>query len=475
MKDGNGFNDNDNNEEFEDLSPQIRRFEDMIRGNANYFFDVDVFEAIIDHYLDTNNIKSALKGISIAISQHPNAVPILLRKAEIHASAGKLNKSLEILARAESLEPFNADVYILRGSIFSQLRDHEEAVRNLKLAIKHSDDQPDDLYVDLAFEYESLKKWDKAIGSLMKALELNKENEAALFELSYCYEMCGMPEKSIDFFNKFIDDNPYSFTAWYNLGNSYIRRGLFEKAIEAFDFCITINESFSSAYFNKANAYVQMERYHEAIDCYAETFLYEEPQAVTYCYIGECFEKLEMAEQAYENFLKASEIDPELADSWLGMGIALSMMGAHTEAVNFIEKAIHIDEKNPDFWFIFGEVLEKADMIEDALRAYLKAIELDPHNIDLLLDYTNFLYEHFSAETAIETMQQIILKIGKVPDLMYRMVAYLIFGGRKAEAITQMEEALQVNYDAHKKLFTYFPEIQNLSAITELTELYRKK
>lgn len=474
MKEGNGFNDNDQNEEFEDLKPQIKRFEDMIAGSANYFFDVDVFEAIIDHYLENNNIKAALKGISIAISQHPNAVPILLRKAEIHASSGKLNKSLEILSRVESIEPFNDEVYILRAGIFSQLRDHDEAIKNLKLAIKYTQEKPDDLFVDLAFEYESQKKWEKAIASLMKALEINKENEAALFELSYCYEMCGMPEKSIDFFNQFIDDNPYSFTAWYNLGNSYIRRSLYEKAIEAFDFCITINETFSSAYFNKANAYVQLERYHEAIDCYAETFLYEEPQAITYCYIGECFEKLEMAEQAYENFLKASETDPELADAWLGMGIALSMMGAHIEAVNFIEKAVSLDEKNPDFWFIFGEILEKAEMIEDALRAYLKAVELDPNNIDLLLDYTNFLYEHFSPDLAIETLEQLLIKTGKHHDLVYRMVAYLIFGGRKTQAISQMEEALQLNYEGHKKLFTYFPEIQKVQAIADLVEHYKK-
>jgi tetratricopeptide (TPR) repeat protein len=472
MKEGFGFN--DHNEENDDLQPHLQRFEEMIQNNANYFFDVDVFEAIIDYYLENNNVKSALKGISIAISQHPDAVPILLRKAEIHASTGKLNKSMEILNRIENLEPFNEDVYILKSGIYSQQRNHEEAIRNLKLAIKYSQDQADDLHVDLAFEYENVKKWDKAIESLQKALEINRENESALFELSYCYEMSGKGEEGIAFFNTFIDQNPYSFTAWYNLGNTYMRRGLFERAVESFDFCITINESFSSAYFNKANAYVQLELFHEAINCYAETFLYEEPQALTYCYIGECFEKLEMPEEAYENFLKACELDEEVAEAWLGMGIASNMMGKNTEAVHFIENAIKLDDKNADYWYIFGEVLEKTERIEEALQAYQTAMALDPENIELILDYTNFLYEHYSAKEALLVLTDLMLKV-QSPDLKYRMVAYLLFEGQKSEALTQLESALQSNYEAHEKLFDYLPDLKNNNQVSELLEIYRKK
>lgn len=473
MQEGSGFND-PGSEEREDLRPHLARFEEMIQNNANYFFDVDVFEALIDHYLEKNDIKTAMKGISIGISQHPDAVPILLRKAEIHASSGKLNKALEILNRIENLEPSNEDPYVLKAGIYSQLRNHEEAIRCLKHAIRLSEEEADDLYVDLAFEYENLKKYPKAIEALKKALEINPENEAALFELSYCFEISGSSEEGVKFFNQFIDNYPYSFSAWYNLGNSYMRKGLFEKALEAFDFCITIKENFSSAYFNKANAYVQLEMYHEAINCYAETFLYEEPAAITYCYIGECFEKLEMPEEAYENFLKASEIDEELAEAWLGIGIALSMMMRHSDAVPFLERAISLDDLNSDYWYIFGEILEKAGNITGSDDAYRKAIELDPENIELILDHTNFIYEHHSSGEAVFALKAHIERLGKESDLLYRMVAYLFFDGKKSQALIWLEEALRLDFEAHKKLFDYLPDLKMNNDFVELIELYKK-
>ncbi|MBX7095725.1 MAG: tetratricopeptide repeat protein [Flavobacteriales bacterium] len=472
MQEGNGFND-PSGEEREDLGPHLSRFEEMMRNNGNYFFDVDVFEALIDHYLEKNDIKSALKGISIGISQHPDAVPILLRKAEIHASSGKLNKSLEILNRIEHLDPYNEDSFILKAGIYSQLRNHEEAIRCLKQAIRLAEGENDDLYVDLAFEYENLKKWDKAIECLKSALKSNPENEAAIFELAYCFEISGQGENSIQFFNDFIDNHPYSFSAWYNLGNSYIRKGLFEKAIEAFDFCITINENFSSAYFNKANAYVQLEMYHEAINCYAETFLYEEPQAITYCYIGECFEKLEMPEEAFENFLKATEIDEDLADGWLGMGIALSMMEKHKEAIPYLEKAKALEDKSSDTWYILGEVLDKANDISGSQQSFLKALELDGDNPELIMDYTDFLKRRFSLQEALEEMDKHILRFPQQAELLYRQSVYLLESGKKAQAMEMLAEALSLNFEEHEELFDYLPELKNNNDIVELIEHYR--
>jgi len=41
-------------EEEEEL---IRRFEENQRKNSSSFFDIDAYETIIDHYLETSNLK----------------------------------------------------------------------------------------------------------------------------------------------------------------------------------------------------------------------------------------------------------------------------------------------------------------------------------------------------------------------------------------------------------------------------------
>lgn len=476
MNEGLGWNDDDFFEENEDVTLHLKRFEQMINNNENYFFDVEVFESIIDNYLQVNDIKKALKAITIAISQHPDAVPILLRKAEIHASSGKLNKALEIINRIENLEPGNEDCYILKAGIYSQQRNYKEAIRALKKAISIAgEEDTDDLYVDLAFEYENLKEWNKAIECLHKALKINSENEAALYELAYCYEMSDSHESGIQFFNNFIDNNPYSFTAWYNLGNMFVRKGLYEKAIDAYDYCIAINEYFSSAYFNKANALASLERYQQAIDCYAQTMNYEEPQAITFCYIGECYEKMGNTTLAYENFLKAVEMAPDMAEAWVGLAIAAGAMEKFNLALEYMRRALYLDAANPDYLYIHAEILEKAGLIEQANAEFKNAILLDENNLELFLDYAHFLYENYSADAAIEEIENYLQHYNFHVDLLYRLGAYYYLNGKITTALTYIEKALQKNFIAHKKMLDYLPEILNNHYIIQLIDTYKQE
>ena len=41
------------------IHEHISRYERMLKKNDEYFFDVEEFEMIIDHYLDRNELKKA--------------------------------------------------------------------------------------------------------------------------------------------------------------------------------------------------------------------------------------------------------------------------------------------------------------------------------------------------------------------------------------------------------------------------------
>ena len=65
--------------------PSVKRFEDMIAQDAQYFFDVDEFEIIVDHYVNECNYRRALRALRFATSQHPCSSELLIRKAQILA------------------------------------------------------------------------------------------------------------------------------------------------------------------------------------------------------------------------------------------------------------------------------------------------------------------------------------------------------------------------------------------------------
>ena len=59
----------------------IDRFEVMLANNERYFFDVDQFEEIAEHYYLMGDYKQAINVLEIAQEQHPQSSTFALLRA----------------------------------------------------------------------------------------------------------------------------------------------------------------------------------------------------------------------------------------------------------------------------------------------------------------------------------------------------------------------------------------------------------
>ena len=126
----------DSQNEENDYTASVDRFEEMLKQNESYFFDVEVFETIIDHYLDKTDIEKAKQAINISLLQHPTSSNLKLKEAHFLAATHKPNKALQILNNLELLEPFNPEIFSIKARIHSQLRQHNKAIENFYKAFK---------------------------------------------------------------------------------------------------------------------------------------------------------------------------------------------------------------------------------------------------------------------------------------------------------------------------------------------------
>ena len=329
----------------------VERYEAMRRQNTTFFFDVEEFEIIIEHYLEQSDARRAREVLDLAQRQHPGSVDLMFCEVHVLMDQGKLNRALEVLDGIGKMEPFNEDVYLHKASIYSQLRNHRRAVEHYKRALDLAEEGLDDIHLDLAFEYENLEKYELALGSLKSALEINPENEAVLYEMAYCFDLTDAHQAAVSFFRQFTNDYPYSFVAWYNLGNALARMERHEESIEALDFCLAIEDRFTSAHFSKARNLLILGRYQEAIDCYQETIEFDGAQAVTFSYIGECYEKMEHFEQALIHYDQSIALDPHWVDAWIGRGVVKDMQGRLPEAIKDLEHAVGLVPEHADGWY----------------------------------------------------------------------------------------------------------------------------
>ncbi len=123
-----------------DLKALVDRFEEMLRSNGSYFFDVEDFEDIIDYYLDNLNVNKSKKAIELAEAQHPGTVVFKIKKARYYLLADKTGKALTLLDEIEKYDPTNGDVYLLKGSIYSKLKRTDDAIREYNRAIQYAND-----------------------------------------------------------------------------------------------------------------------------------------------------------------------------------------------------------------------------------------------------------------------------------------------------------------------------------------------
>lgn len=472
------FDEEDNEENdglFDDrFNTELKRFEKMLNEESAYFFDAEILEQIIEHYIINNQLKKGLKAADFGKEQHPSNVVFDLRKAQILSTTGQLKESLLILQSLEKLEPYNPEIFITRASVFSQLRDHAKAIKYYEKAIEIALDfnyteELEEIRFDLAMEYESMHNFPKAIKVLGDILAKNPDNEAAIYEIAYCYERTGNFDKCIEYYTKYIDNNPYSFTAWYNLGNIYFLKDNIEKALWAYDYSIIINDDFASAHFNMGNVYMQLQDYEKALKAYQRCAAIDANDALTLSYLGEAYERLERYEEALDCYRKSKEINPDLAEPWLGTGIILELQGEVTQAINFIQQAVHLQPENANYRLVLGEALFKADRMGEAEVQLDKAIKLDPNYSDAVV-----MLAKVKAHTSVDESVDFLLSLENLNALEaeVRILLVTLFWqlGQKTEALLLFKKEYLIDKGSAKTLFLYFPDAELIPDFMQIIE-----
>lgn len=380
----------DENDDFLDssLKEHVEKFETYLKSGFFSFFDSDVVELLVDHYLVIGDNTKAIKAAEYGMEYYPANKLFDLRIAQAYSAKGLLQEALNMLTNKESFREHLVEFYLTKASIFSQLKNSDNAIKFFKMALELTErEEHDEIYLDIAMEYQYKGDYSSAIDILETALKSNPRNEIALYELAFCYDFIGEFDKAISCYMNFIDENPYSFTAWYNLGNIYSKVEDWDNALKAYDFSNAINEEFTPVYFNMGNAYLALDEYDNAAACFKKCLSLEGDDAYAYCYLGECYEQQDYLKDARYCYNKALELDPLLADAWLGIGIVNDLEGDTKTGIAYIQKAIEIDPSNASYLHVIASAYEKIELYEDAHLYYEKTLNLFPQNPDAVKDY----------------------------------------------------------------------------------------
>lgn len=376
------FFDWDDFDEYKEFRDLLDKYEKSLESGSPVFLDLDEFEEIIDYYLATNQHQKAQGAIELALQFYPGSSGVILLQARSFLEAHKPQKALEIINQYEPNFQPDAEWFLVKGDIYNQLQQHEKAIQCYKKSLELITDTDkyfeSDVYLRIAYLYQKIDNYVKAIEYFKRVLDVMPEDEITLYEVAHCYNMMDDDDGGIEFLKNFLSRNIYSATAFVLLGEFFHNKGLYEKALDAYEYAIAINKDYAQAYINKAETYIELEQYEDALETLEEykagkTLIDEHAR---YLY-GIALARTGQHKRAMNVFRNLIKNDPFNAEVWYEMAYLAFETSDYHSARHYIRKAIDLDDEDAEYYWLAGMIANKLLMFEEARVFYIQALNGD--------------------------------------------------------------------------------------------------
>ena len=436
----------------------VKLYERMLKKGEEMFFDNEEFEMIIDHYMAFNSLNKALQVADKAIEQHPYDVNFLNRKAQLFYFMHNFRYGLKILDEAESLEPTNYEVYLLRSLIYEKLNKTDLTIQNYQHAeeLAYRDVE---FYMLEAHIRSSKEEFSRAIDALQKALKINPVNEQAFSDLIITADLGNERKKAIAFYETMTDEMPYNPRVWYNLGSLYRTFNKHEKALWALDYAILIKPDFLDAIEKMADYNMEIEQYEEALKHFYKYLELNEGNGTLFYKIGFCLVEVNRFDEARKYFQLALKDDEWFAHAWHGYGMTFYREGKVKKAVNYFKKSLRCDEQYDQALHSLADCYAHLGYYDECIDMYEKVIDEDPLNEAVWLDYSRFLLSYDKLDETVRVLEE---GITLNPDYskLYYLLAGVLFNNKKIKkALSSLDKAIDLNINQFDIIYDFFPEL----------------
>jgi tetratricopeptide (TPR) repeat protein len=461
----------------EELRELLLQYDNLKSGRSNSFIEEDSFEKIIDYFDEKDELVKAIEATDYAIQQYPYSATLLIKRADLLIISKKYKEALYFLEQAEVLDSSDINLYILKTDAYLALDQQEKAAFVLEAALNCFDgDEKLELLFELTDVYDDYENFDKVFDCLKMILEMDSNNEEALYKICFWTDFTGRNEEGIRLHQQIIEEFPFNELAWFNLATAYQGIKLYEKAIDAYHYAVAIDEKFDYAWRNMGDAYLRIRKYKEAIEVLQKVLELARPEAVIYEAIGHCNDKLHNYALARFNYRKATHLNQD--DSQLFFKIACTYMneGVWDSAIKNLHVAMRIHKLQPEYNLAMGQCYMEQGKIEEAVQYFGNVVRTKPKSANGWLELLKCLYHAKCFDEGLEYVEHAIELTNNKPIFIFYKSAFLLAVGKPKEAIVQLEQGMYKAPKLIKKFIELNPSfLQNQLVVDVVAKFKRGK
>jgi tetratricopeptide (TPR) repeat protein len=314
-------------------------------------------------FLPAKKVKSALTK--------PDQAALLVRLAEAYVTVNSKDSALVLgfLRRAESLDPKNPELYLVRGDYWiNTFNNGSRAAENYK---RSQDFSPNSTRarVRLGQLYTRINSYQDALSYYQEALAIDPSFAPAYLEMGFLYAKTNQKDKSKENFKKYLDLSSSNIAAKRRYANMLIQTEDYKGAIEQIHQIMALD----STTFNDLN------------------------RALAYSY----FEEKEYPQAKYymSKFVRNAPVEKITSKDYAYAGRILVKSGQDSLGVLSLTKAFELDTTNIDLLTEIAALYTKAKKPQNAGDTYKLKIQ---HTNGSVNDYYKMGRAYFDAKNWVE-------------------------------------------------------------------------
>jgi tetratricopeptide (TPR) repeat protein len=298
-------------ENYKDALVDITRAERLNPNSGLFLFQKAKIQNIL-------NDKGALKNALDAESQQFSSPALYVLIADLYLKEKNFKMAQQYMQKAESLYPYNSELFLAKGKYYAMQNDTATAVNNYKraLVLKPHSFEPYDHLIKI---FNSARLVDSALTYNEKALKKFPKNHELVYNKAQTLENVGALDSATKVYQSFLRLEPARYDVLEKVGDIFLRKKNYAAAFLIYDKWGKAVPDNEKAYLKASACYEYQKRYSTA-KSYLEGAIEKMPESkglverlstVNYLLEAQSNAYTEAATQTYSSFRRKKQEEAE--------------------------------------------------------------------------------------------------------------------------------------------------------------------
>ena len=364
----------------------------------------------------------------------------------------KYTEAKEELKSLITDEEKDAQALKLLGLCHINLNEYKEGQAVFETVVKYIDDATSWFY--LANCYDNQDDFLHAISAYSEVIRLRSSYVDAYKNLAVVFVKNKEPQKAVDTVIKALDYVKDDYTIYYIAGTASMALKKFEEAVEYLEKALELNPEHSQLYNNLGTCYVTVGNLDKAYENFMKASEYDPDNSITYFNIASILQLQNKHKEACEFFRKAYMIEPQ--DNYL-VALALSEVKSNQleEAIKHYKLLVSRHPEKPNFQYNLACCYDAAGEYPSAIAILAHLVLLNPKSVSMLRKLASIYVKIHQFGNAKALYEKILIQGNVSFDIYYEFAHLCVKTDDMDKAEKILKKVVELNPEfaqAHKDL-----------------------